>query len=346
MARMRIWLRLRIALIVTLAAGCDNVSWGGVDVAVVPPPAKSAATRTATDTSAAGLPTAPVLYYVHRAGVRGLMVPVAEISADSLRSIRTDTDWRRFDQRYIATRLRRGGEFTLFRRGQRVGTLVLQRAVPADSELCPRLPVADGLLELVPDADTMTEFLAMARGQAVQASGAGVAAQPDRAMALAGPILAERLLRARKAPLPGDWRSAMKQVFPFPVRGAAKVGFAGSLVVGGTLGVGPDKTGSSLFFIALHDPATGYDTAYTRYADFAHGGKLATRVIDFLDWNHDGQVELLTEGYGSSHTWFGAMGDVAGRWRPIYDGRCATGSAIPAALPAQPGDTAGSPARR
>ncbi len=149
-----------------------------------------------------------------------------------------------------------------------------------------------------------------------------------RRMQVIGPILAERLLRARNSQLPGNWQAAMRQILPFPVEGMPDPAFAASLLVGDELRVGPDDNGFSLFFLAMPNAQAGYDTVYARYADYTAGGKLASRAIDFLDWNRDGSVELLLENYGADRAWFSAIGRRPEGWRRIYDGRCGAGSAL------------------
>ena len=54
--------RTAAGLIVILLTGCDNVSWGGVDVAVVPPPPKAVAVTEETEQAGVEpLPTDPIL---------------------------------------------------------------------------------------------------------------------------------------------------------------------------------------------------------------------------------------------------------------------------------------------
>jgi hypothetical protein len=251
------------------------------------------------------------------------MVPVAEITGDSLRAMRATSDWNLYGSRFIAEFLRQGSEFALFRNGTRVGTFVTQGASIPDSTVCPRLPRATGSLELSPGGERYSEFLALSKAQAPDVR-RRIAAElePTRSMQIVGPILAERLLRARGAQLPGNWQRAMAQLKPFPITGSADPGFTATFLVDDTLGIGLDNQGYSLFFVATPQGGVGYDTAFVMFNDYPRTGKQAPRVVDYLDWNRDDQVEMLLQVYGSTSSWFEAVGKTKTGWRRTFADHC------------------------
>src|SRR5690606_25191814 len=249
--------RLAACLIVIVASGCDNVQWGGAEVAVVPPPPR--ADESGPDEEAPGedrLPEGPLLHIVRaQGGGIGTLVPVAEVGLDTM--IRLDaSDWERFGERLIAEHSRPGAELALFRSGARVGTFVVQAAEVPPPSVCPRVPRVTGTLELGAGAGGATEFLALRKSDSPAPPQPAVPREPTRAMQVLAPILAERQLRARSAPLPGNWQRAMAQLTPFPVSGSDDAAFAATFLVGDTLGPGLDDDGSSLFFIALPEEQT------------------------------------------------------------------------------------------
>jgi hypothetical protein len=319
-----------VLLIVSALTGCDNVGWGGADVAVVPPPPKpSGARRTEEETAAIeALPSRPVLYYAARSGDGALLTPVAQLDKDSLVPIRPTGDARTFAERLVAEHMRQGAEFDLFSHGTRLGSLVIRSARVPEQDICPLLPVAVGTLELGVAADSVHEFLALAKPYSPSVA-TRVASPPanEGRMRFVAPILAERMLRARHAQLPGNWQGAMEQVFPFPASGRADAGFASTFLVGDSLGPGLDDNGYGLFFLAMPTASqTGWDTVYVDFRNYPQTRKSAVRVIDYLDWTRDDQVELLLQVYGTRDTWFEAVArDPEGRWRRVLNDRCPDG---------------------
>jgi hypothetical protein len=313
------------ALIVIAVAACDNVRWGGADVTVVSPPPRATVSPDAADIEETGarLPGGPVLYYVRRAEEGTRLMPIAEIDGDSLMPLRPGADPETYGTRFIADHMRQGSEFVLFSRGVRVGTLVVQSADMPQFATCPRVPQAFGALELAQGTEEIVEMLALARIHAPQVTRRLAApTQPTRSMQVIAPILAERVMRARRAPLPGNWQRAMQQLLPFPYGTGDEMGFAATLLVGDTLGLGGNHEGHSTFFIGSPQQVT-FDTAYVAFASYPDTRKRAPRVVDYLDWTRSGNVELLLEVYSVDEKWFEAVGrDREDRWRTIFDGRC------------------------
>jgi hypothetical protein len=312
-----------VVILIALTA-CDNVRWGGADIAIVsPPPRATAAHDVDPGDIAARLPAGPLLYFVQRAEDGARLKPVAEIDTDSLLPLRPGDAPEVYGTRFIAEHLRQGAEFVLFSGGVRVGTLVVRSAGMPDRATCPLLPEAAGDLELVEGLEDVHEMLALARIDAPQVPRRiGAPAQPTRSMQVIAPILAERVMRARRAPLPASWPRAMAQLRPFPYSAAGEMGFAATFLVGDTLGPGLNNEGHSTFIIGGPRTAS-FDTTYVDFTSYQQQGKRAPRVVDFLDWNRSGSVELLLEVYSVDDQWFEAIGrDTRQQWRRIFDGRC------------------------
>lgn len=329
--------RAAASVIVIFLAGCDNVSFGGADVAVVPPPPRAVAAdeEGVAEAGTQELPGSPVLFYVARTADGAVMTPVGTIQGDSLGAIHTGGDAETFAGRFVAEFMRAGSEFTLFHRGRRAGTFIINDTSMPEQGACPALPLATGALELPPNVPA-TEFLAMARADAPVV--AGREAPPEttgRMRNIVAPILAERIMRRRGAELPGSWPRANAQVLAFPAANLPDPGFTATFLVGDVLGVGaPTGRSHSTFFIAVPtQDQTGYDTVYVSHRNYAQQGKAAPRVVDYLDWTRDNQPELLMQVYGEDRMWFEAVGRGRdGAWRTTFSDRCEEGGRrLPAA---------------
>lgn len=331
-----------VTLILLSATGCDNVSWGGTEWTVVPPPEK-APTPTATDAprpvsrGVVELPDGPVLYQVSVMGGEGQLSPVAEITEDSLHALQPGQNASGFADAFISEHLREGAEFVLFHNGGRVGTFIVQSAAFDGGTPCRPLPSARGILELSAAGERVDEFLALERQQVPQGIGRATTPQVTRTMQVLGPIIAERMMRRRGASLPGNWERAYAQVAPFPLEDGGNA-FAATFLVGDTLGPGLDDQGYSLFYIAEPREAD-YDTVYVSYRQYPENGKQAPRVIEFLDWDRDGQVELLLRVFGTSDSWVEALDRGPRGWRRTYDDRCTVPSAAGDSAPMLPAQT-------
>jgi hypothetical protein len=286
------------------------VSWGGVDFDVVPPPERA---PEVDEPDSVGqpvrditLPTDPVLFVV-RGGENGVsMRPLAAVGADGFEALAADDLPDGFWRRFITELMRQGSEFSLYHEGRRAGTLVLSGAEVAQEGGCPAIATGTGSAELADGVSREGSFLALPEGTLPPAldpapDSSTRAALRGRSRQL-GPILAERLLRARGAGLPGNWQAALVQAQMFPTPEGAR-GLIATLMVGDTLGPGLDDQGYALFFLATPSgdrSGTGLDTVYTSFADYTAGGKAAPAVVDYLDWDRDGWPAFVVEVFGTA----------------------------------------------
>jgi hypothetical protein len=333
---LKIGTRFFAALMLAATASCDNVDWGGADVAIVPPPPRAdAMPASAEDLAADPLPEGPLLFYVVPSATGATMVPVGEIAGDSLVPLRATKDARLFAGRLVASHMRRGAEFVLYRRGSRVGNFVIDETALPAANTCPALPIARGTLELSSAAQQIPEYLAISKVSAPEMGrGATFTGEITRNMQVIAPILAEKMIRARRAELPGNWQRAMAQLQPFPIANSRDAGFAATFLVGDELRPGGDNLGYSVFFIGQPGAQFGYDTVFVNFKNYPQTGKSAPRLIDFLDWNRDGQVDLLLQVFGNTGSWFEAVSkNQRGEWQRSFQDKCdkPAASAIPQA---------------
>ena len=294
------------------------MEWGGFDIDVVPPPPKAAEDGEAGASDL--LPEGPVLFYVHRDSAGTIVIPVGQIIDDGLAPITPGDDPEAFAARFTDVILAPGTELTLFRHGRRVGSLSVDAAALPTGPVCRPLPRATGTVTLDDDAGAIEEFLAVRSARAPE-DGEPAALETTRSMEVVGDMMAGRMLEEREAPVSGVGQ-LRQQLQPFPLAGSADPGFTATYLVDDSLGLGRDDTGAALFAVFTPQGQTGYAPAFVGYADYAAGGKAAPRVIDFLDWDGDGNVELLLEVFGTTTSWFRAVGRDDEGWGGIFEDRC------------------------
>ncbi|HET8655212.1 MAG TPA: hypothetical protein VFL93_06835 [Longimicrobiaceae bacterium] len=313
-------------LILTALAGCDNVRWGGVQMEVVPPPPPASMVPVAPDEQLSadfGLPRGPVLFQIQQTPDGSLLLPVAEVTGDSMHALRRPAGVApsAFEEKFRETVLPLGAQFRVYRRGAPVGTFVVQRAGPVNR--C-GVPTAYGNATVVAAAADAPRFLAFREGLNPQVNDDFNPPQVDGSIRTYASIDAERLILQAGLPRPRSWQGAQRDLQAIEIVPGGHPEMATTYLVGDSLAVGPaDPRGYSVFYIADYETKTGYTPIYSEVLDYRKTGKAAPRLVDYLNWNDRGPAELLVQVFGRDQSWFEAIGQRHGRWEKIWEGnRC------------------------
>jgi hypothetical protein len=316
--------RAAALLILTALSGCDNVQWGGSSLQVVPPPPASDVVQVATVTdgpTSLGLPTGSVLFHVVRTANGAQIIPVAEISGDSLRTLRRPpgVSPQAYEQRFRRAVMEPNSQFVLFRRGAQVGTATVQANGPVST--C-GVPSALGLVTTVAAAAAEREFIAFRRGLEPNVVGEFSPPQVAGPIRRYGPLIAERLVLQNGLPRPRSWPGAQRDLQAVDAVRGGQPEMASTFLVGDQLGVGaPEQEGWSVFFVASYEQRTGYNPFYTEVADYRKVGKRAPKLVDHLNWNRTGGADMLVQVFGARDSWYQAVSaDRGGRWTRVWEG--------------------------
>lgn len=325
-------LRARSAalLILTALPGCDNVDFGNVDVQIVPPPPPGGTREIRPDAQTyadLGLPSGTVLFHVVRGEGGARVVPVAEVSGDSLRTLRRPSGVapEAYETRFRQAVLEPGAQLELFRRGASVGTLTL--AGPGPATAC-GIPTATGTVTTVAAAADVGEFLAFRRGLSPEVRGEYSPPQISRSINTYASIVAERLVLQNGLPRPRSWPGAQRDLQAMELVEGGNPEMAATYLVGDRLAVGPaEGEGYSVFYLAGYESRSGYTPFYQEVRDYRRTGKAAPRVVDYLDWNGSGARDVLVQVYGPDEAWYEAVSRARGdRWSKVWEGpRCRGG---------------------
>lgn len=311
-------------LILTALSACDNVKWGGSEVQLVPPPPAGGArdvSESAQTYADLGLPSGTVVFHVFKTAQGARVVPVAEVSGDSLRTLRRPAGVapEAYESRFRQAVLENGAQLDLFRRGAAVGTVQIQAAGPVTP--C-GVPTASGVATTVAAAADVGEFLAFRRGLAPRVIGEYAPPQVTGSMRTFASIVAERLVLQNGLPRPRSWPGAQRDMQPVEVVGGGTPEMVATYLVGDSLGVGAGQPdGYSILYAASYETRTGYTPFYTEVRDYRRTGKAAPKLVDYLNWNGRGGPEMLIQVFGPEQAWYEVVSmDRGNRWTKVWEG--------------------------
>lgn len=320
---------LALVVILTAGTGCDNVEWGGMDFELSPP---AATTRTATEeveTTPTGGPEnfdGPLLLAGVRDGERADLVLVGEVHPGTLRYF-PDPDFPQ-DVERLARMTEVGSEWVLFSEGVRVGRMTTEVSQTAPGYCGDRVSLS-GVVELVPSAASAERFLALpaddAEGRPYEPY---VSIQHDYDQRVGSLALATETLRERGATWPTRGvLDARDHIQAFQLRNARVESIAATFMHADELAVGPPGPQAYALFVMGAPNGDEYASDYLWYRAVDTEGKGAPRYFDHLDWDGDGQDEVLLDVLGANQRWFAALSEREGSWVRTFQDSCGSRSA-------------------
>jgi hypothetical protein len=314
---------LPVALILAFGSACDNVEWGGADIEIVPPPPSASMVPIAPDEQVFaefGLPRGTVLFQLTQEEQGSRLIPVAEVSGDSLRTLRRPAGVapQAFESRFRETVIPPGSQFDIFRRGARVGTFTVQGA--GEVTAC-GVPTATGNATVVAAATDVPQFLAFRQGLSPTVRGEYSPPQINGSIRTYASIVAERLILQAGLPRPRSWQGAQRDLQAVEIAQGGNPEMAATYLVGDQLAVGAaDPQGYSIFYLADYEQRRGYSPIYQEVRDYRQGGKAAPVLVDYLNWDQDEGQEILLQVFGEDQSWYAALSAKGGRWTKVWEG--------------------------
>lgn len=313
--------------IVIAASACDNVSWGGVEWAIRAPAADSAAPTPDSGRAAEPEPRdqdpGPLLYAGVRDGDAARIFPVAILTEEGLHPLPVGPEGEEASRRLLSRRLAPGTALPLFHQGVRVGTMEVEEAGLVTEPYCGVRAQAFGRLQLVPEAAEAERFIAL---EPERVSGFGFGSFQTLS-SVYDQRVASLNLGAEAIPLVGaSWPASLLetrrdiQVFELP--GAEAPAVMATFVHGDDLRVGPAPDSAYALMILGEPRGSTFDLAFTWYRKVGEGGKGAPRYFSRLDWDRDGDQEILLEVMGEEARWFAALNRGPDGWVLTYQDPC------------------------
>jgi hypothetical protein len=322
----RRWLLL--AVILTGLSGCDNVSWGGVDVRLEGPADTTAITPVsptdeATERALPELPTEPILLAGSRSGATASLTVVGMVRGDELGAFPSDEELPGFHDHFARTLLAPGTELVLFSDGARVGRMTVSEA-ETDTRFCVPRPTARGVVELVPGAEGAERMLALLDPAATDRPfDAFRPLEHTYGQRVASLNLASGAIQRSGAPWPPSLLESRADVQALQIPGAEQPSVVATFLFGDRLEVAPVDRGNAYSLFLMASPGSnGYQTDFAWYRQVDRDGKGAPRYFGHMDWDGDGDNEVLLEVLGSESRWFAGLAQRDDSWVRTFEDPC------------------------
>ncbi len=312
-----------------MATGCDNVSWGRFDVSLKPLETASAVdtAQEAAEEPEESLPALPerlFLFLATRTERTTVLTPIGEIEGGTLSALPREEEVPGFRAQFAQERMAPGARFTLFAEGTRVGTLTVGDDPPTESPYCLARAQVEGTVELVPGASGAQRFLALAHrlGETFDYSAYRSHAH-NYDQRIASLSMGTSLIPQVGATWPSSLLAIRRDIQVFALNGEDPPVVAATFVYQDSLRQQPAPINAYSLFVLGQDRGAGYQPVFFRYRQVGEQGKGAPRYLSRLDWDRDGQEEILLEVFGEETQWFAVVGRRGPRWQTVFEDPCA-----------------------
>ena len=318
---------LLFAVILTAPYGCDNVTWGGVDVRLQEPPSKAEAVTDAAPVVEEGtplpeLPTGPILLAGTRDGNALTLVAVGEVRGDGLAPFPSEAEAPGFLDHFSRTLLPPGTELVLFSEGARIGRLTVTETT-TDTRFCQARASVKGILEVTPGASGARRVLALLDTAALRRPFAPYRSwENDYDQRVASLRLASEAIPVVGASWPPSLVESRADIQAFRLPEERGNTVAATFLVDDRLAVAPPGSDAYALFVMGSGASTGYPSSFVWYRRASDEGKGAPRYFSHLDWNRDGRSEILLDVFGTDHRWFAGLAQQNGAWVRTFQDPC------------------------
>jgi len=317
--------RSLLAVILSVTAGCDNVAWGGVQVALETPPVPVRETPPAED-SVTGprevrtLTSAPMLMVGRRTRDGARLTPIAFLEADSLVPLPAPDDDELRQQ--LEARFEPGFEAVLFADGVRVGTFIGEQAV-GGGDVCAAEFHLDGVAELRRDFPNGSRLLAMERSAIGEVTPPAPYDPPEgnRKRRESTLDMASGVITREGAIWPSSLLEARRDVQMLSLEDG-RVGMAGTFLYRDQLTVTPAPDPAYSIFVLGEETVAAFRPLYEDFHRVASNGKAAPRFFQQLDWDRDGDLEFVLEVVGADARWYRVLENTGDGLESVMDTRC------------------------
>jgi len=256
-----------------------------------------------------------------REGDVATLTVVGEVRGDGLGPLPSEAQAPGFLEHFTRSLLPPGTELVLFSDGTRVGRLTIATTATDTAYCQPRARVT-GVVELMPGASGAVRLLALTDSAARRREWGTPRAQATEYDQRAGSIaMAAEAIRQVGAEWPESLVESRGDIQSFRMGDAPGPSVAATFLLRDQLAVAEPGTGAwSLFVLGTAQGGT-YRADHAAFRR-ASEGKAAPRFFSHLDWDGDGDSEILLHVFGARTRWFAALGQRGGGWVQTFQDPC------------------------
>jgi hypothetical protein len=220
-----------------------------------------------------------------------------------------------------------GSEWILFSEGARVGRMTADRTGTAEG-FCGAAATVSGTLELVPGAGAVERFLALPVSEARAAPFEQFRPLAhEYAQRLATLTFAQEAIPRVGAQWPeGGVLPTRQDIQAFQPLGTTSPTVAATFLYRDQLTVSPPAAGAYALFIVASPAGQEYRETFQWYQAADSTGKQAPRYYGHLDWDGDGQGEVLLDVFGARARWHAAIEQRGESWVRTFESSCGAGA--------------------
>jgi len=265
----------------------------------------------------------PLLYAGTLEGDSATITPVAEVVDGQLQPLPPGELGDRYAQQILRDQLAPSRKLILFQQSARIGTLTVATSRGIDEEYCTPRPTVVGRVELRPSAQGMTRVLATD-----ETFGQSWTFDPVRTPVLnrtlenAAQNLAGEALNQLRAPWPGALQNIRQDLQVLNLDRNPEPSVVATFLFRDTLGVGPTSD-DAYSLLVLGEPAgSRFRRTFTWYRPAETDAKGAPRFFGSMDWDRDGEDEILLEVFGSATRWWAGLERTGESWEATFQDPC------------------------
>jgi hypothetical protein len=197
---------------------------------------------------------------------------------------------------------------------------------PAES-YCPATPALSGTLELVPSASALERFLALPAAMVDAAHEPHRTLEDNYDQRVASLTFAQDAVQRLGAEWPdGGVLPTRQDVQAFQPAGTESPTLAASYVYRDGFRIGDPPSGAYALFNMSSRQGGQFRETFQWFQSADSLGKGVPRYFDHLDWDRDGEGEVVLDVFGAERRWHAVLEQTNGGWTRGFESPCGTGT--------------------